>query len=60
MEVCGGVRSAGRLPANPQLPRPAHQTTDRHIYFAVVSRANARIRLSLRINISLLLGKFTK
>jgi len=25
MEACGGVRGAGRLPANPQLPRSARQ-----------------------------------
>jgi len=60
MEACGGVRGAGRLPANPQLPRPARQAIGRHIYFAVIGQARARIRLSLRINISLTIGEIYK
>jgi len=59
MEVCSGVRGVGRLPANPQLPRLARQTIGRHIHFAV-NRASARIRLSLRINISLTIGEIYK
>jgi len=39
---------------------PARQAIGRHIHFAVVSRANARIRLSLRINISLIIEKIYK
>ena len=54
------VRSAGRLPANPQLPRPARQAIDKHIHFAIIGRASARIRLSLRINISLTIGEIYK
>jgi len=54
------VRSAGRLPANPQLPRPARQAIDKHIHFAIIGRASARIRLSLRINISLTIGETYK
>ena len=35
----------------------ARAPSDRHIlYFAVIGRANTRIRLSLRINISLIIG----
>jgi len=30
-EACGGVRGAGRLPANPQLPRLARQAIGRRI-----------------------------
>ena len=60
MVACDGVRGAGRLPANPQLSRPARQAIGRHIHFAVVGRASARIRLSLRINISLTIGKIYK
>jgi len=57
----GGLRrDAGRLPANPQLPRPAHQAIGRHIHFAVIGRAGARIRLSLKINISLTIGETYK
>jgi len=57
MEACGDMQGA---PANPQLLRPARQAIGRHIHFAVVGRESAHIRLSLRINISLTLGKFTK
>jgi len=60
MEAYGSVRGAERLPANPQLPRPARQAIGRHIHFAVVDWASARIRLFLRINISLIMEKFTK
>jgi len=60
MEASGDVRGAEGLPANPQLPRPARQAIDRHIHFAVVDRASARIRLSLRINISLTIEKIYK
>jgi len=35
----------GRLPANPQLLRTARQAIGRHIHFAVVGPASARIRL---------------
>jgi len=59
MEAYGGVRGAGRLPTNPQLPRPAHQAIGRHIHFAV-DRASARIQLFLRINISLTIGEIYK
>jgi len=52
----GGVRGAGRLPVNPQLLRPARKVIGRHIYFAV-GRASAYIRLSLRINILLIIGR---
>jgi len=41
MEACDGVRNAGRLPVNSQFPRLARQAIDKHIYFAVVSRASA-------------------
>jgi len=58
IEACGSVRGAGRLPANPQLPRHARQAIGRHIHFAVVvSQASVRIRLSLKINISLTIGE---
>ena len=60
MVACSDVRGARRLPANPQLPRPARQAISRHIYFAVVGRASARIRLSLKINISLIIGEIYK
>jgi len=59
MEVCGDVRGAGHLPANSQLPRPARQAIGKHIH-AIVGRASARIRLSLRINISLTIGEIYK
>jgi len=58
VKACGGVRGAGSLPVNPQLPRSARQAID--IHFAVVGRANARIRISLRINISLTIGEIYK
>jgi len=59
MAACGGVRGAGRLPIlNCQGPR-AKRSVDL-LHFAVVGRVSACIRLSLRINISLTIGKFTK
>jgi len=51
---------AGRFLANPQLLRPALQAIGRHIHFAVVGRASARIRLSLRINILLTIREIYK
>ena len=60
MEACGGVRGTGRLPANPQLPRSARQVISRYRHFAVIDRASTRIRLSLRINISLIIGEIYK
>jgi len=50
MEACGDVRGAEHLPTNPQLPKSARQAISKHIHFAVVSPASARIWLSLRIN----------
>jgi len=65
MKACGDVCSAGRSPANPQLPKPPHQAIGRHIYFAVIGRASAwfdysRRMYSLRINILLTIGEIYK
>ena len=60
MEACGGARGARHLSANSQLPKSARQAIDRHIHFAVVDRASAHIRLSLRINISLIIEEIYK
>ena len=49
---------ARRLPTNPQLQRPARQAIG--VHFAIVGRTGARIRLSLRINISLTNGETYK
>jgi len=57
-----GGCGAERLPTNSQLSRPtlARQAIGRYIHFAVVDRASVRIRLSLRINISLTVGEIYK
>ena len=55
-----GLRDAGYLPVNSQLPKPVHQAIGKHIHFAIVGRARVRIWLSLRINISLTIGEIYK
>jgi len=58
MEACDGVRGAALAS---QSPRPARQVIDRHIHFAVVDRASARIRLSLRVNlVNFVIGEIYK
>jgi len=47
-------------PANPKLPRLAPEAIGRHIHLAVVGLVSARIRLSLRINIPLIIGEIYK
>jgi len=53
-------RCAQRRELASQFPTPKAQAIGRHIHFAVVDRASARIRLSLRINISLTIGEIYK
>jgi len=53
-------RGIGHLTANPQFLRPARQAIGRHVHFSIVSQTGARIRLSLRINISLIIEKTYK